>query len=226
MAPGVERAPGGANRVRAGVWLACGVLWVAGTAVGLTMLMNYDTRPGLAAAPPLVWPDDATIARSSSRPVILMLAHPQCDCTRASLDELAELVARAVRKPDVYVLFVRPAGVEAGWERSGGLWDRAGRITGARVLADEGGREAARFRVQTSGQTVLYDEHGRLVFTGGLTAARGKPGNSVGRTAVLAWLNGEAPVATDTSVFGCSLLGTAELPAANAGPHTHDTQTR
>jgi len=226
MAPRAERAQGGASRIRAGVWLAFGVLWLAGTAIGLTILMNYDTRPGPSAAPPPVWPDDTTIARPAGRPVLLMLAHPQCDCTRASLDELAELVARAARKPDVYVLFVRPAGVETGWERSGELWERAGRIAGARVLVDESGREATRFRAQTSGQTVLYDEHGRLVFSGGLTAARGKPGNSAGRTAVLAWLNREEPAAAETSVFGCSLLGAVELPVTNAGPHTHDIDTR
>jgi hypothetical protein len=217
------RKPG---RGRTAFWLAFGLLWIAGTSVGLTMLRNFNTRPGPAAQPPALWPADATIARPTTRPVLVMLAHPQCDCTRTSLDELAELLARAARRSDAYVLFVRPPGVADGWERLGGLWDRARRISGVTVIVDEAGREATRFRVHTSGHTVLYDESGRLVFSGGLTAARGKPGNSAGRAAVLAWLTGERPDAAETPVFGCSLLGTPELSAAETDAHSHDTNAR
>ena len=39
-----------------------------------------------------------------------MLAHPMCPCTRASLDELAEALARSKASARIYVLFIRPTG--------------------------------------------------------------------------------------------------------------------
>jgi hypothetical protein len=35
-------------------------------------------------------------------------AHPQCSCTRASLDGLGEALARAGTPPKTYVLFLKP----------------------------------------------------------------------------------------------------------------------
>jgi hypothetical protein len=184
-----------------------GAIWIACVVAGLAFLMRYDNEPGLAATPPDVWPVDATIRRVDGQPTLIMLAHPQCDCTRASLGELAELLARAPSRARAFVVFVRPEGVNPGWERTGGLWDRAAGIPDVTVLADERGREAKRFGVHTSGQALLYDAGGHLVFSGGLTPARARTGNSAGRTAILAWLQGERVAITTSPVFGCYLLG-------------------
>ena len=50
-----------------------------------------------------------------------------------------------------------------------------------------------RFGLVSSGHALLYDENGRLLFSGGLTNARGHAGNSVGRNAIVAILNDTAP---------------------------------
>jgi hypothetical protein len=57
-----------------------------------------------------------------------------------------------------------------------------------------------------SGETLLYDPHGRLVFRGGLTAGRGHAGDSPGRRAVVACFNEPTPERRDLPVFGCPLL--------------------
>jgi hypothetical protein len=134
-----------------------------------------------------------------------MLAHPRCDCTRASLGELEELLARAPQRPRTFVVFVKPGGVAAAWEKTA-IFDRATRIPGVTVIRDDNGTEADRFGVFTSGQTLLYDREGRLAYAGGVTGARGKAGTNTGRTTVQELLAGARPPRTTTQVFGCSLF--------------------
>ena len=83
-------------------------------------------------------------------------------------------------------------------------------IPGVATILDRGGREAARFGAHVSGQTFLYDAAGRLVFSGGMTIARGHAGDNDGEDALLALITaGHAPVAS-TPVFGCLLRGAAQ----------------
>ena len=135
-----------------------------------------------------------------------MLVHPQCTCSRASLAELAELLARARPRPRTFVLFIKPLGFADGWEQTD-LWRTASGLPGVTVFRDEEGREAARFGAATSGQTFLYDARGALLFSGGITAARAHAGDNAGRQSVVTLLNGTAtPAAPRTSVFGCPLF--------------------
>ena len=75
------------------------------------------------------------------------------------------------------------------------------------VLPDENGVDATVFDAATSGQTLLYDADGRLIFSGGMTGARGHSGDNAGRTALTALLTDGRSATSQTSVFGC-LLGT------------------
>ena len=58
-----------------------------------------------------------------ARPTLVMLAHPRCTCTRASLAELAELMARVTQRPKAYVVFIKPGGVAEQWERTESVED-------------------------------------------------------------------------------------------------------
>ena len=198
---------------------AAGLLWLTVVSVGLTALMDYDTRPGLPARAPVMWPADSRIERASDRPTLVMLAHPRCDCTRASLGELAELLARAESRPRTYVVFIKPGRTGVNWEQSA-VWQAARAIPGVTVLRDDEGVEAQRFGVETSGQTMLYDTRGYLMFSGGDTAARGKAGDNIGRASVLSILNGHAPSTTSTPVFGCPLFGPGDKDS-HAGAHAN-----
>ena len=187
-------------------WAWLGItIWLGGAVTGLYVVWAYDNAPGLAASAPHAWPDRTTLVRASDRPTLVLLAHPQCDCTRATLGELAEVLARATEAPKTYVLFLRPAGVASGWEQTA-LWRTAKSLPNVTVLRDDDGAEARRFGAETSGQTLLYDEYGALAFSGGITSARAHPGDNAGRASLVALLNRGPADRRGTSVFGCSLF--------------------
>jgi hypothetical protein len=190
-------------------WAFGGCVWLALVIAGLAVLMSYDNRPGGAAHAPLQWPHRSRLQRDPSKQTLIMLAHPKCDCTRASLVELAELLGQANGRPKTFVVFIKPKGVPGDWQRTS-LWATAERVPGVTVITDENGREAARFGIETSGQTLLYDQAGTLRFSGGITGARGKTGNNVGRQSLVSWLNRGAARQDSTPVFGCSLFGPAD----------------
>jgi hypothetical protein len=181
------------------------VLWLCSVASGLAWLMVYDNTPGPTADAPASWPAGSALARDPSGPTLLMLAHPRCDCTRASIGELAELLARVRHRPRTFIVFIRPGGVEGAWENTP-IWDQATRIPGVTVIRDDYGAEAQRFGVQTSGQSLLYNRHGRLLYSGGTTGARGKPGANIGRSTLVALLDGARSATATNPVFGCSLF--------------------
>jgi len=133
-----------------------------------------------------------------------MFAHPRCVCTRASLAELERLKARLEGRLAVYIVFLRPADADESWDRSD-LWDKAAAMRGVTVVRDLDGLEAARFGAATSGHTLVYDAHGRLLFSGGLTAARGLEGEAPGARQIVALLTTGRADGNVSPVFGCAL---------------------
>jgi hypothetical protein len=199
------------------IWGAAGIVWMVAVGAGLRGLMVYDNRPGPGATAPPEWPIESRLERDAGGPTLVMLAHPRCDCTSASLTELEELLARSTTRPRTYVVFIRPGRVPGGWERTA-LWQRATGLDGVTVVRDDDGIEARRFGVQTSGQVLVYDAAGRLTYSGGTTGSRGKTGNNIGRAAILAALSG-APGLAVASVFGCALFGPGDDAAEPAEMH-------
>jgi hypothetical protein len=182
------------------------VAWAVMTGAGIYLLWNYENKPGPVTAVPANWPSDSGIRPATDRATLIMLAHPHCPCTRASIGELARLMAQAEGRVTAHVIFIKPAGSADDWERTD-LWQSAAAIPGVSVITDEDGAEARRFHAVTSGQTAVYDVQGRLLFSGGITASRGHSGDNAGRSAIISLLNKEDAERTETSVFGCPLYG-------------------
>jgi len=99
--------------------------------------------------------------------------------------------------------------VDDAWDQTD-LLKRATALPNVTVLRDDEGREAKRFGVETSGQTLLYDANGRLVFSGGITGSRGHAGENAGELALIALLNDGHADRGNANVFGCPLFATAE----------------
>jgi hypothetical protein len=203
------------TRAKSGSWVTAAIagtavlLWLAVVGTGLWMLWAYDNQPGVNASAPARWPAQTALARSTTGPTLLFVAHPQCTCTSASLDELAEILARASsHQPRTYVLFLRPSTFEVGWEHTD-LWRRAAALPNVTVMRDDDGLEAKRFGVETSGQTLLYDESGALVYRGGITSSRGHAGENAGELALVAILTRGHADRREGNVFGCSIFSTA-----------------
>ena len=132
---------------------------------------RYDNTPGSAGQAPAGWPAASRIQRTPGQATLVMVAHPKCPCTRATLEELTALMAQSTGKVTAHVLFFKPADAGDEWAQTA-LWRTAAAIPGVTVSADAGGVEAKRFGGETSGDTFLYNADGRLAFHGGITAAR------------------------------------------------------
>jgi hypothetical protein len=189
-----------------GTWViaAFGVAWVAVVGLGQRAMLNYDYIAAPPAAPPAKWPASSKIPRVAGLSSIVLLAHPRCPCTRATIEELALLMTRLHGQASAAVVFVRPPGVPEDWEKTD-LWQSAARIPGATVWSDADGIEASRFGAQASGQTLLYSASGDLQFSGGITASRGHSGDNLGRRSVVALVTTGDSTTNHTSVYGCSL---------------------
>ena len=189
--------------------LAAALLWLMIVVVGMATLWGYASTPGPAAKAGMTWPS-GVFARDARRPTLVMFLHPHCACSRASVGELARLMAHAQGRARVYVLLSRPSDTEPGAERTD-LWHSAAEIPGVEVLSDDNDVQSAAFGAAVSGQTLLYDPQGHLIFSGGITAARGHSGDNAGSSAVLALLTGAVPAVTTTPVFGCFLRSESQL---------------
>ncbi|MCA9211798.1 MAG: hypothetical protein KDB27_01940 [Planctomycetales bacterium] len=179
-------------------------VWLIVVGSGMFCLCQYSSTPGKPSRPPAVWPADSQIPRFSQRPTLLMFAHPRCPCTRASIGELALILAHCPDRVDARVLFFQPSDAAEEWSKTD-LWASAESIPGVQVTSDEDGLEAARFQAHTSGQALLYAANGRLLFNGGITPARGHSGDNAGRIAIESILSDGTATASWAFTFGCPI---------------------
>jgi hypothetical protein len=184
------------------------LVWMAAAAAGTATLWRYAMAPGAAGSAPERWPEASRLPRPADQAVLVMLAHPHCPCSRASVHELSRLMTRAQGKLTAHVLLVLPQGVGESWAQSD-LRASAEAIPGVSVRLDPAGAEAQRFGALTSGQAVLYDRDGVLRFSGGITAGRGHQGDNAGRSAILAALEDPGLARAGAPVFGCALTAKA-----------------
>ncbi len=187
-----------------GVAVVLVLVWLGATIKGMTVLWNYQNVPGKAGAPPERWPTSSRLPAPDGRALLVMAIHPHCPCRRASLGELALLTTRLRGRLSACVLFIEPNGMGENWIKTD-LWKSASTIPGALVFRDEGNAEARHFGALTSGQTVVYDAQGRLLFSGGITPSRGHWGASDGFQAIVSRISQGTLDRFSTPVYGCSL---------------------
>jgi hypothetical protein len=209
MAPPLPFRTGLARRVRVGPAIAI-AMWVLAIGAGFRVLVDYELQAGEPADAPDRWPAGRSLRLDPARANLVLFAHPQCPCSRASVSELAAILTRCPKELRATVCFFDPEGEADSWTRSS-LWRAAAAIPGVEVIADRNALLAARFGSSTSGQVFLFDREGRRIFSGGITGARGHEGENRGRNLVIALARGELCTMSTTPVFGCSLH---DAPAA------------
>ena len=197
-------------------------LWGGALLYGLIEAARWEGRPGIRGLAPCMWPEGSSIPRVDGDSTLIVFSHPLCPCTRATLGELARIVARAPANLQTLVVFAPPKGAPQDWEASD-LRRLAEEIPRVRVLTDRGCVEARRFGARTSGDTLLFDAGGRLRFHGGITGSRGHEGDNLGRAAVLAILRGDSPAPSSSPVFGCPL---EDGDGVDDGPPQRETGSR
>ncbi|SDU14483.1 hypothetical protein SAMN05444156_2228 [Verrucomicrobium sp. GAS474] len=192
---------------RLSFWLLL-LAWLTAIVLGFRFLSGYEGKAGSGAAV-ASFPQGLSPALSldPSRKNLILVAHPRCPCTGATLDELIEIMTACRNELHVSVLFTVPAGEsQAGWVDSH-LEREARRIPGVTVVDDPDGKMAARLGAAVSGVALLFDGRGKLLFSGGITEARGHRGPNDGRESVIALVQGRPAAALRTPVFGCALVG-------------------
>ncbi len=182
--------------------------WFLLMCAGMGWMWRHAGTPGAKHAAPEIWPAGSRALRAPGQPALVVFAHPRCPCSRATVGELALIMAKARGRVQAQVWFYRPGGMPEDWAHTD-LWRSAADIPGVSVAGDEGGAEAACFHATVSGQTLLYSGAGRRLFNGGITSSRGHSGDNDGRAAVLALLHNDKLTEIETPVFGCALSGSA-----------------
>jgi hypothetical protein len=201
------------------MWLIS-LAWFVASGCAMMVLINYAQTPGIPMRPVASWPADTSLPRPQNHPALVMFVHPKCPCSRATIGELAMVMRHCAGLMSANVFFIRPSPVSPGWEKTD-LWKSASEIPGVTVHSDPDGVEARRFGAATSGAAMLYDTAGELVFSGGITAARGHSGDNTGRQAIIALIHNESPLVHETPVFGCGLFD----PGANCPQKEEDGKT-
>jgi hypothetical protein len=186
-------------------------IWIVAAVGGMGVLLEYKQTPGPVAETPPAFPAGSAIKLDKERPTLVMLIHPRCPCSRASVSELDKLLTRVPGKLKAQVVVVLPEGLAEGTEPSA-LATRAAEIKGVEVLNDPGGLEAHRFGSFTSGQTYLFSPAGELLFSGGITPSRGHQGDNFGSAELerLALSHEQHENPSTSKVFGCALNSVEE----------------
>lgn len=192
------------RRLMTATLFAAAAIWAGTVGAAYRAIRQFETTPGRAATAPATWPAESRLARNDGAPTLVMLVHPRCSCSRASMLELQAVIEKAPRTLRTYVVMYRPRDAKSGWERTD-VYDAATRLRGVRVVIDEDGGEARRFGTFTSGQTFVYDAGGHLRFEGGITSLRGHAGINRGRVDVIRLVNSDIGSGSHP-VFGCSIV--------------------
>jgi hypothetical protein len=180
------------------------LVWAGTVAAAYQAVRTFETTPGEAATAPRSWPAASVIRPAKGEWSLVMLVHPRCSCSRASVQELQAILDKSPATVKPYVLVYRPAEFPAGWENTE-VVKAASRLRRTKVVLDENGREADLFGGFTSGQTFVYDGTGKLRFAGGITSLRGHAGLNRGRVDIIDIVNQRAQDGSHP-VFGCAIF--------------------
>ena len=176
--------------------------WLIIVGYGFAAIWAYAMTPGPAATAAARWPA-TSFPFDRTRPSLVTVLHPECVCSKATLEEVSRLTAEFADRLTVFVVVdASAAGTDSGAATA--LLTKVRSMPGVRLIVDHDGREAEQFGAKVSGQTFLYNRDGRLQFSGGVTMSRGHVGPNAGTEAIRHVLQ-STPAASTAAVFGCFL---------------------
>ena len=185
-------------------------VWVCLVLTGSVALVHYGSRPGEIGPVPSAWPDSSTLTHPHAGDRLLLFLHPQCPCSRATLRQLQTALVYAPKGLRVTAVIYSPSSESREWTQTALVQD-VGALPGVEVVLDVDGRETNRFGARTSGHVMLYNPHNRLIFSGGITPARGHEGACAGLDGLIERLGGGNRGSDRAEVFGCPILDSKML---------------
>lgn len=193
------------------------LIWVALVLGGFTLLNWYKAQPGPIGMIHTKWPGQSVQPPDRYRYSLMIFLHPKCQCTVATLTQLAEILRENPKKFSAYIYFFHPEKTEKQWAYTD-LWNQAAQMPDAQVFSDQGGYMARQFGAETSGQAFVYNPDGDLMFSGGITESRGHIGPNPGQREIASIVASRLPSTQFTKAFGCGLFSENERLKYNLNP--------
>ncbi len=179
-------------------------LWLTLLFFGTFVSLNYEKTPArVAQAANPIAPNSSTLPDTAKEFQLLMFAHPQCGCTKASLAELARFLSRN-NNISTRVYFIVPHSYES-WKDSETV-KSASRIPGVEVTVDYDGVIAKSYQAAASGECFLLDRKSSVLFHGGITGSRGHEGGNAGLDQISAIVRSNSRLTANNAVYGCALF--------------------
>lgn len=136
--------------------------WVLALGFGWHSALVYETTPGPAA-------HTIYTERSEQAPfTCVVVAHPLCPCTRATLRGLRAAIGAHPGQFACRIVFAGPMPADKPENLT-----LAEAIPGAKIETMTAKAALGKYDAKISGQTFVFDRQGRSVFSGGITASRG-----------------------------------------------------
>jgi hypothetical protein len=186
------------------------LMWAVLSVSGFLALWQYALKPGETSQTLQQWPEKSGLSHSREKPQLVLFVHPRCPCSKATLAEVAEITAVVGKRLHTQIVFVLPGNTDQTWGEKG-LYKSAMDLPLVDVVQDLKGKESVLFGAKTSGHAFFFDGKGKLVFSGGITPARGHQGDNIGKSAVLDFFNKGMASRKFGPVFGCPLFSEEEL---------------
>ena len=180
-------------------------LWLFVCAFLTAQLIAFGARPGEKAQTAKSFPQTTKLKLTKDKFTVVAFLHPQCPCSKATIGELEEFMGNHGDDSTAYALFLKPVGCNEEFARSE-LFEQSSRIKGVQTIVDNDGLEAKIFGSKTSGQVMVYDPRGCLVFSGGITSSRGHYGDNDGLDAVCNIVQKKEKSIECSEVYGCPLF--------------------
>lgn len=190
--------------------LGIAFLWASGILAGTWAMLDHEFATGSYMSAPETIPSSLRPYLSETRPYLLVIAvHPECSCTRASIEQVERLLAAHPDTLEVLALYstaIEKQSTGVLPSHSAGYRETLSQLPHTRILPDPDGALADSLHATLSGAVAVYDQAGQLRFEGGLTASRGHSGSSLGLTHLGDIARALEPrELCSTPVFGCSL---------------------
>src|SRR4051812_19835544 len=90
--------------------------WLAAACIGIAMLTAYSNIPGPASRTSADWPAGTRLELNRTGATLIVFAHPQCPCSRATVGELEKIEVLNHGELQTYVVFIEPQSVGDDWD--------------------------------------------------------------------------------------------------------------
>jgi hypothetical protein len=102
-------------RRRSTIVIAAGAAWVTAVAAGFCLVNGHAATPGRSGIRTRDWPVESPVVADPTRANLVMLIHPRCPCSRASLAGLEKILTVCRSYLVAHVFFLEPKVPTTAW---------------------------------------------------------------------------------------------------------------